>query len=1500
MDITAGETLARSVEEEAASALQALHNDLRLNLTTRVIQGSTDAVVAVEQLTELHTRTVKELNARIDELQKQLSEATGVIEGLGTQLVRGTVRGAEAVSRSLTVDVLSDSFQQAAGADMSPTHTEHVHDLEAGELSSDAFATAVGSSSGGGTGVLRTDTTFSSLSADVSQSLKLQQKQYRQQQSLLLSQVRDLTVLLERVVKENVQNRKELQLLRVSTIPIEQHQQVVEARDMLLSECSSMKIELHRLHIEMEKALQSTESPVQPSGGVSFASGNITAGGKEDVPPLIMHESDPRGVARLPQQKGSERDATNERAASREKPGFNEEALLHPQLWKVAVRELEQQATLAASQLSAADSLREAESCIAKLKEEREALRDSYKKLEEEDKCVRADCEQLTFRNAVLSQQLASLLVRVEHQCRSLHRLSQRDDGLKGGMEIASGDEIFSASSNPAGRRRCRGERGRVAAAVHSLLEQRGAVLGNIVPQSSPTGGAIESHAGHVLDVASPHSEPLEIEGGLRTAIGVFAQTPRHSVRLRNLGSPPVTLEATQLPRLPTCEELSGVALGRPSSYATLYPSQNQAHIISGVSNSETSTDRDNWWSSGASVQVISENDEENARFLEVLREDESLDRFSVNSVGELIKRNQELVQQLYLMSQRVRGENKPHTVGTGSETENSSVTSDTEAAKPREKNVRKRRRESTPPSEGEEDSIEEESFDGRGSNSEDDNVYQRLEDQIQEHINAVLAQHEAHLSITDKELKTLLARISEIGREFNGCNQQKRESVDDMARDRIIASLVRLCVQQSVRAAEQTASLVEVQKSSHNSFTTGCWLEAQRVLKQSTEDLCSAVSRNSLTTVAPAMSVGVEVAGGSVALREVDEATILQNIAQLLRAASLREHAVQRVLALAAQRLRTARRVCSVSKSDASRGQRSHVVSNEETDEVGSFPGDVDDYLNDSASDEVQYLREQMDIAHAQYSQLLETHHEERKQHTVLLDKMWRLEEEMVSARREREDALQSMSTMMKREDYEATVAALDDANTKMAELEWQLQQQKTVQKVLEQELDAFKAERVQAEQRCTAEAAQRNALVAQKDELIAHYASQQHQLEHKLTNLQASNARLEEKINQERGVVCARDEELSSMREKVRRLELALLENQPTQELLLSMFPDDRMLELNSKLILEQCSEKENLMKETVTLKLDLDSVRMRLEEQKLQTQQAIQARQEAELLLQEKELEQAGGKSEANAVTTAVEATETQQCALVTHTAQLELESLRRANALLLLEKKEWMEREVLLRDQLDALGRDPVSENARRYGLEGVRSFEEQLVTMQGRCDDLHRQLDAANALRTTVKQLTDDKGRLTNELREAQNAFVKQQQSNERLREEINKMTVTLQEKEESHDAAKMTLAEKEEIINSISEAIGTLEAEIEKLERSVTDTERERDKLLQDNIKLIESVKSLTEAVKKKEGERKAAQAALAQGLASATASSNRWRGRGSSLTPVSVTGSLATKSLQR
>lgn len=1573
-----------SAELAAQSALQEYHNYVRGKiLGEALVQSSDVAAAALEKLTQLHARTVEQLNAQIAGLQNELFEAASVIETLGGQIATSAkapslVMSPSVARRSFAVGLCSSSREKGSedclkrpetGEDPLSAEQQQQRPSLVDETASDAFATAhSGAHDTGETLLEENDVTHSALFAEVLQgrgTLKLHQ----QQQVSMVTQLKDLTSLLARVVKENAEYRQELQLLRATCVPVEEHLKLMGERDALEQECNFMKVEMQRLEAEMEAALntvpldQSQEACSLPLSGL-----------RKEAPELLCALSAPPELPLSPSSPlppTAMKDATHDSSTkggvfhlahshvgdnSTLESSWNEDEWRHNGLWRTAMRELEQQATLAATQLSAAERLREAEDHIEELQAHNAELRTCLETLEAEDKCVREDCEQLTFRNAVLSQQVTSLLVRVERQRRAL----EQQEPLTGEGDSISDSEVLLAGEEPSGQsaRRVPKKRGGVALAAQSLLERRGSVSA-LAPFS------VAAAAGGVLDVTLQPAGAIEVEGGVRTGLGVFARTshrPRRSLLLRNLGSPPLETDVTRVPQLPATDQLSGVALGRAPYFASIDCARvtaeghggngsKQHSSSSGGSRNEGCGDK----SSGSSTRtpVFSDNSKENRHFLEMLREDENFDAYSINSVAELLQRNQELLQQLYLATQRANvAEERLRQQGK----EGSCVTSDTEAAQPRHRVNCKRGRETMDESqsqqekEGECDTeassqrkdasdsettvmskasvpegvfprrrrhryeqhpqeeldqeMEEREEEKEEENSENskqllhmemDARYIQLQEHVDDHIDAVLRKHEVGLTLADNRLAASLLRILELGQKpdddpssgssFFSNNSQKHgdTTAESVVKESVIASLVRLCTEQGIRATNQAVSLASALESRQAEVIQKCWEEAQRVLRRSAEDLQAAVA--SLLPAAHHTAEGLmSKSAAEIAEKEGDggdgnrhdEVQLLQNIASLLRTASLKEHTIQRVLQLAARQQRLFRRI------NTGRQQKEREGEGEEEEE-GEKEKDDDDELDDDQST-LQRLCAQLDGAQARYEKLLADHHEERKQHTLLLDRMWRLEEEKVGAVRSRDEALERMAAMMTREEYEATVDALDTAKASIDDLEAQLRYAHETNGQQRVEIDRWQQVAAEHEQQRAEDVNAAAAQMAQKDRLIAQYVQQNYQLETCNAERLEKISLLEASVTQYRSELEAKDEEVQAVQKRLRHVELALLEQQCTQDLLFSIFPGDRALEENRHLIQAMRSEKERLAEKVAVLQVELDETHRHLDEARLQIHGAEQARQEAELRLQEAALVRA---TAASAQTpTAAHAAGVEKT--------MELEVLRRTNASLLVEKRDWMEREALLREQLEALARDPVSENARRYGLKATRSFEEQLAEMQERCVALQERIAATEKLANAAKLLKDEVKDLTTQLTATKDDLVARQKSNESLQEKIKEMEEALQEKAESNDAVRLTLAEKEELINTITGAIRTLEEEAGKTARRLREGEEERQRLYEDNRKLIDTVTALTEEVKKKETERRAAQTALAQGLASAAAasSSHRWRGRSGG--PTSITGSLS------
>ncbi|KAG8342358.1 hypothetical protein TRVL_06813 [Trypanosoma vivax] len=1514
MDCPSSET---AMAEGAKAAVLQFYKDVRGALTASAITESSAnaAAAAVEKLSDLHTCTVEHLHAHINWLEKQLSDATLVIEGFEKRLESSLSAGVTALQRSITADVEGHPREHTLKSDMPGAGCwQNAQDDASEEGTTFAQRQSLQdteSTSATGSRLVRQlegDGVGPTNSAEAAQTRgTLLQRQLHQ--TLMTKQIKELTALLSKVVEENATYRQKIQLLCATAVPIDEYQKVVEGRDELIEQCETMRHGIQRLETEMEEMLNKVPSLAMEGHPAEALSdiGHLQC--TDDIDYVPSHA----GMA-MPSSPSSPVSSGNAAVGPLHGQSFADSdggGLQHVGLWGAAIQELEQQAVLAATQLSTADRLREAESHIVVLLKEREELRASLRQLEAEGKCVREDCQQLTFRNGVLSQQIASLLVQVERYSRAAHRAGRREGCEHYTTGVPDTEPCRESSGFPKEDQQHM-RRGDVAAAVQSLLERRSAVVIRTATPSASIPCKGEHTLSHVLDVTLAPSGSLEVQSGLRTAAGVFAQAPSRSLQLRNLGSPSVTLEYAELPRLPASDKLSGVAFGRPSCFTTLDPSR----TTNSLSNSNLARSGGTGVVSGNGAYespVASDESVEAKRILDTLREDEDLGRFSVNSVSDLVRRNQELLKQLYNETQRASmAEERLNQELSSKGTLDSRSTSDTEAAQPQSRRSRKRGRdEEQEQVSTESEKLSEQCYSANGTtrhssfSQTDSDRCTELEEHICAHIDAVVRKHDALLSCIDGGLAAALLKIMGLGRDSgsgpNNHQDNANNSAGNVIKDSIIVSLVRLCVQQGVRAADQAIALATAQGTCHSTIMSECWAAAQSMLRHSADELQVTLSNysaiNRMTGPAATGAQSLAVTQNEEMKKDgesVGEAELLQNITHLLRAASLREHTVQRVLSLAARRMRIVRCACPTAQGQGP-------CATPDSESVGTddlLSDDVDDKFEDyseSTGEKLQRkLRLQLEVARANYERLLEEHHEERKQHTTLLDRMWRLEEEMVGARRERDDALHRMESMLTRDECEATVAALDAANDELAKMAVELQKERESRKGEQSELNHLRAREEDYERERVAEAKRVAEQLAQKDGLIAHYVWEQQGFQQRIASAEARARQLEMADEQQRSEMAAKEDQIEALRAQLRRAEHALLEQENTQELLLQIFPGDDALVKNSNLINELRSEKVHLSEMLADHKVQLAEAQRELSEQHLKARVAVQARQEAELSLQEAMLVPGGRVPQVPGDRTVLTDAASFEERL------LELESLQRVNAVLLAEKEQWMEREKLLRAQLDLLASDPVSEAARRYGLQGTRTFEEQLEKMQKNCAHLQRQLEEAEQLRDTVEQLTAEKTELVAELSDARQSFEQQKNANETMLECAEKKIAALQQVAESYDSARLMLAEKEEFLSNLSATIAMLEAEKEEVQRLMQKKDEEREQLLQDNLKLIESVSALSEEVKKKEAERKAAQAALAQGLVHTPVSSRRWRGRtasaggsgsgGGSTGPVTIT----------
>ncbi|KPA75136.1 putative mitochondrial hypothetical protein [Leptomonas pyrrhocoris] len=494
--------------------------------------------------------------------------------------------------------------------------------------------------------------------------------------------------------QENAVLRREVAQLRTSMVDLDTHRAVVQARAEAEHQCELLRLQLAKQSEEADvlAALVERLELTQPSRATM---------------------EDAAANAAAPQPSANEREARDEAAAVRKGP-----------VWDVAMREMEEQVLIAANSRHLQEQLTKAEAELKKLEAERDASVAYAAALKEEGDVLRTDAQSLTYRNSVLSQQVASLLVKVENTTRAYRHLKESIAHKQQQQQQQGTSSLPTASSNGSNAQDRPLVPSNLLRSLPSTSSRRSNWLASRWPVISTSKSAIRSpdttssslqqsaHAagvGKSLNTAVLYGRPstsdirqllympgasadvtfmrapTEVEEGVQQRLSTYSASHvtvpstllsaasassghhRHASRrtrqtsLRQLGSATLEVDLECKPYLPASDQLSGSALGRPSAYTTLDPLNGtvtrrmggeQLSVLQGGEGqgSEPST--------SASSSIVASEDDVNADpqllcLLDTLDKDESLDRFSVNSVSELVVRNQELVQQLYDATQR-------------------------------------------------------------------------------------------------------------------------------------------------------------------------------------------------------------------------------------------------------------------------------------------------------------------------------------------------------------------------------------------------------------------------------------------------------------------------------------------------------------------------------------------------------------------------------------------------------------------------------------------------------------------------------------------------------------------------------------------------------------------------------------------------------------------------------------------------------------------------------
>lgn len=1518
-----------AVEERARASIEAYRSAITGKLVEKALVASADVVqVTMQQMLTSHSSEVALLNSENEQLRHQLSQASDAMERLTQQLVnleaqrqqehqsRSVVSLPTPASTSSGVNEQVSSTRVEQGSTTSLTHTTEGQVRDASHLATADTSLACASPSPAVDPVA-----FASLVADYTKlqglngMLEAEREVWRRNLS-------DVSQLLAEVVRENTIYQRELCTLRASSVPLEQYRDVVQARDEALSQLETMRLEAAKLSEQLEMELQRQEEAAHLQQAVEAA----TLARPE------CHASDTEGMAADP----------------RNREAINEEAVTgHPGTWGIAIRELEEQAMLAVGHQATCERLADVEAQLEALTAENTSLQASLSAVEKEDESLRADAQSLTFRNAVLSQQVASLLVKVE-------RLRRQPRESVESIHTESSAATSTQQQPPLHRREALRRDGMIgASAACQLMQARASARpsGCHRPSDGPP------HLFHTsLDVSfmtSPHVyqtlAPVEVEHGLARALDTFTGPPRRRRRigLRHLGCVDLEVELPCVARLPASDQLSGVALSRPSAFSVLDPAQGTVRRSSGIRPVKESAlmprgpDRD------GSVLSLGSEREDLLDMLDMIDADESLDKYSVNTVAELVIRNQELLQQLYAATQQrpdAGGEIRRSDSATTPPVDAGCLHEDGTAGSSSRKRSREelgasRRAEHRPTTEAPAHvaTIVEPS-DARGTALVPSQVSSRSPfltldawtAQAQESaavlVEAVLQRHEARIAHVDQGLSAALLPVlsTQYLSQVDALAASQERTV---AADALVDTLIELCTTQAVTLAQQAVTLAASQDTQLQA-QQACWDGAQQLLASTVMELravitaAAARSTPSQSLPAPLLPEG----------SPHDATNTLESIALLLQMAVKKEGTLQRVYQSAQTRqaglLR--RREAQLARREARLERRRELLrttlassSAQSPPPASSQPPPVASGASptrhtpllaplclgstlkwsspdlsseedlgsdvDAVEEEVfQELQSQVALEQAKAAAIAKELDDEKRKHLGLYERMWKVELDRDAAVAERDAMAQRMDSMKTQEDYESVVADLDVVRAAVLDLEAQLRFAHQGKNQLQTKMDTQVALLSTHQQRHDQFTAQiRQELHDTREQLAAQVAArvaleeQRTQDATQIDGLHTEVARLVAEVG-------ARDDTIRSLGDQLEGIKHDLLSADNTQTVLRALYPEDTVLEGHTKLVAALRRQKDALETRVHYQDLQQRSLEKQVSDKEHAVRTAVHERQVAEVRLQEALLTQtqqlrqtptvAGSDTvtgdaalaAATATTTAINGGPRRLQALeATITAQQrELDRLRA-------ERQDWRDREEDLRAQLEAMGRDPISEAVRRYGLPACRNFDSQLAEFQTRLDSVRTEADALRvakeALEASVAAAKEEASQaaltvltLTDRLQEAQGAQQRLEEELVAAKAESTRLSAAIA------DGAK-TLATQQQQLEELHGSQRQLQTQQAATAHQLQTCEEDREKFLQDNMALIEKVQALQRDLAQSDVEKQAANAALAQGLSTAS-----------------------------
>ncbi|KAG5509108.1 hypothetical protein JKF63_06117 [Porcisia hertigi] len=656
-------------EERASAALQQFSTALHSKLVEQLIDEAAVAVRRTLQDTvQQHESRVRTLMAHNRVLDRQLSDQSEQMQLIRQDLENSVLRDLQRVLRiDLRLALRSASVGRCDGEESSneattppsasssrdPSSTHKHHFGAAEDTEGETTAPSV-------------DELIAAYlhQRGILELLHKERAKWRESMAVLRDRLFAAT-------REIVQLRQEVERLQTTTVDVSEHRAVVQANEEAKHQCALMQLQLAK-HIEEAEMLEALVE-------------------RRELTQLQPHSAADGNAAEVAPVAG----ATAGAAA------MDDAALRKGPQWDIALRELEEQATIAANSRPLREQLASAEAQLRSLQKDRDASVAYAAGLKHEGDVLRADLQSMVYRNSVLSQQVASLLVKVERtscanrQLKATLSTAPQQKGLLN--RSGANDKRFleiSASSRTSSPTPLVPSDARLST-LPSQTARRSAWLNAMWPSSTPcvTNPAGEKQASTavlgswqpqpsspLISInASPTTSLMEVEEGVQQRLSTYAAShlvapqldnealpqpsrrPRR-VSLRQLGSNTIEVDRVCSPHLPASDHLSGCALGRPPTFSTVDTTCGTVTRQVGTEEvavrlTQARPPSDHGSPSSSAWRVHSADDVSRdpnlLHLLDTLDKDESLDRFSINSVSELLLRNQELVKQLYEATQR-------------------------------------------------------------------------------------------------------------------------------------------------------------------------------------------------------------------------------------------------------------------------------------------------------------------------------------------------------------------------------------------------------------------------------------------------------------------------------------------------------------------------------------------------------------------------------------------------------------------------------------------------------------------------------------------------------------------------------------------------------------------------------------------------------------------------------------------------------------------------------